>query len=102
MLTLTNISRSFQVGEEEVQALKEVSLTIAAGEYVSIMGPSGSGKSTLLNILGLLDRPTRGTYEQVLPDWGLHLVDVNVAMGNLLDTVRTQTRAFLAGSQRVR
>jgi putative ABC transport system ATP-binding protein len=63
MLTLTNISRSFRVGEEEVHALKTVSLSIGAGEYVSIMGPSGSGKSTLLNILGLLDRPTSGTYE---------------------------------------
>ena len=63
MLTLTNISRSFRVGEEEVHALKGVSLAIDAGEYVSIMGPSGSGKSTLLNILGLLDRPTSGTYQ---------------------------------------
>ncbi|MGZ5444994.1 MAG: ABC transporter ATP-binding protein [Thermoanaerobaculia bacterium] len=63
MLTLTDISRSFRIGDEEVHALRGVSLTIAAGEYVSIMGPSGSGKSTLLNILGLLDRPSRGTYE---------------------------------------
>ena len=63
MLTLTDISRSFRIGDEEVHALRGVSLAIAAGEYVSIMGPSGSGKSTLLNILGLLDRPSCGTYE---------------------------------------
>lgn len=63
MLTLTNISRTFVVGDEEVHALRSVSLSIEAGEYLSIMGPSGSGKSTLLNILGLLDRPSTGTYE---------------------------------------
>jgi putative ABC transport system ATP-binding protein len=63
MLRLTNISRTFQVGDEDVHALKNVSLTIDEGEYASIMGPSGSGKSTLLNILGLLDRPSEGTYE---------------------------------------
>ncbi|HUP49833.1 MAG TPA: ABC transporter ATP-binding protein [Thermoanaerobaculia bacterium] len=63
MIALTNISRVFEVGDQEVAALREVTLGIERGEYVSIMGPSGSGKSTLLNILGLLDRPTRGTYE---------------------------------------
>jgi putative ABC transport system ATP-binding protein len=63
MIRLTNIRREFAVGEETVHALRDVNLLIAAGEYVSIMGPSGSGKSTLLNILGLLDRPTSGTYE---------------------------------------
>src|SRR6266511_4374081 len=63
MIKLANISRVFQVGEEEVHALHDVDLTVDRGEYVSIMGPSGSGKSTLLNIVGLLDRPTSGTYE---------------------------------------
>jgi len=62
MIELTNIHRDFLVGDQEVHALDDVTLTIEPGEYVSIMGPSGSGKSTLLNLLGLLDRPTSGTY----------------------------------------
>jgi putative ABC transport system ATP-binding protein len=62
MIELDDIHRDFQVGEQTVHALDGVSLTISAGEYVSIMGPSGSGKSTLLNLLGLLDRPSSGTY----------------------------------------
>jgi putative ABC transport system ATP-binding protein len=62
MMELSGICREYVVGAETVHALDEVNLTIGAGEYVSIMGPSGSGKSTLLNVLGLLDRPTAGTY----------------------------------------
>ena len=62
MIEISNLSRHFQVGEQLVKALDAVSLTFEAGDYVSIMGPSGSGKSTLLNIIGLLDRPTSGTY----------------------------------------
>jgi len=62
MIRLEQIHRSFPVGAEEVHALEDVSLRIAPGEYVSIMGPSGSGKSTLLNIIGLLDRPSAGIY----------------------------------------
>lgn len=62
MIELSHIHRNFQVGDQTVHALDDVTLTIGSGEYVSIMGPSGSGKSTLLNLLGLLDRPSSGLY----------------------------------------
>ena len=62
MIELQKVCRHFQVGDQMVHALDHVDLTIESGEFISIMGPSGSGKSTLLNILGLLDRPTHGSY----------------------------------------
>ncbi|MDR0682929.1 MAG: ABC transporter ATP-binding protein [Dysgonamonadaceae bacterium] len=62
IIKIEQLSRTFQVGSEEVHALKGVSFTICSGEFVSIMGTSGSGKSTLLNVLGCLDRPTSGEY----------------------------------------
>ncbi len=63
MILLQHINRDFQVGDEVVHALRDIQLQIPAGEYLSLMGPSGSGKSTLLNLLGLLDRPSSGSYE---------------------------------------
>jgi putative ABC transport system ATP-binding protein len=63
MIRLSDIQRTFQVGDQQVRALVDVNLAIKAGEYISIMGPSGSGKSTLLNLLGLLDSPSAGVYE---------------------------------------
>ncbi|OGQ95829.1 MAG: macrolide ABC transporter ATP-binding protein [Deltaproteobacteria bacterium RIFOXYD12_FULL_57_12] len=62
MIEVQGISRVFSVGDEQVLALQDVSLSVHAGEYISIMGPSGSGKSTLLNTIGLLDRPDTGRY----------------------------------------
>ncbi|MCG8484698.1 MAG: ABC transporter ATP-binding protein [Clostridia bacterium] len=62
MIKIQDMSKVYQLGEIEVPALKQVNLTIEEGEFTSIMGPSGSGKSTLMNILGCLDRPTKGLY----------------------------------------
>jgi len=62
LIELSGIERIFQLGDSEVHALRHLELSIAAGEYVAVMGPSGSGKSTLLNLLGLLDHPNIGIY----------------------------------------
>jgi putative ABC transport system ATP-binding protein len=61
VVQMTGIGRTFP-GPPEVPAVREVDLTVQRGEYVSIVGPSGSGKSTLLHVLGLLDRPSHGSY----------------------------------------
>lgn len=62
LLELENLNRKFQVGDQTVHALNDISLNVTRGDYVSIMGPSGSGKSTLLHILGLLDSADSGRY----------------------------------------
>lgn len=62
IVTLRQVTKTYHMGESELHALRDIDLEIKEGEYVAIMGPSGCGKSTLLNVLGCLDRPTRGAY----------------------------------------
>src|SRR3982074_1903984 len=62
VIRLENVHKTYDLGEIQVQALRGISLEVRQGEFVAVMGPSGSGKSTLMNILGCLDRPTRGHY----------------------------------------
>jgi putative ABC transport system ATP-binding protein len=62
LLNVNNLRKVFRRGEEEIIAIKDVTLSINTGEFIAITGPSGSGKSTLLYILGMLDRPTSGTF----------------------------------------
>jgi putative ABC transport system ATP-binding protein len=62
LITMRNIWRTYQMGSEELHALRDVSFDVKKGEYVAIIGPSGSGKSTLMNLIGCLDTPSQGQY----------------------------------------
>ena len=63
MIKVKNLKKQFQIGSETVNAIKDISFEVNAGEFISIMGPSGSGKTTLMNIIGCLDTPSSGEYE---------------------------------------
>ncbi len=75
LIKVKNLKKKFQIGSETVNAIKDISFDVKAGEFISIMGPSGSGKTTLMNIIGCLDTPTSGEYH--LDDNEVSLLDDN-------------------------
>ncbi len=88
IIRLANITKLYQMGEEQVHALQGVSLEIMQNEYVAIMGPSGSGKSTMMNIIGCLDTPTSGLYE-------LNNTNVSEMNDNQLARIRNKEIGFV-------
>jgi len=88
LIELEDVHKTYASGDVKVHALAGVSLSIAAGEFVAVMGPSGSGKSTLMNLLGCLDRPTSGRYL-------LDGKDVSKLDKNQLSEVRNRTLGFV-------
>ena len=87
-IDVRDVVKTYALGDVEVCALRGVSFSIAAGEYVAIMGPSGSGKSTLMNLLGCLDRPSSGRYV-------LDGVDVSTLDDNALAAIRLKKLGFV-------
>lgn len=89
IIKLNDIVKKFYIGEpNELEILHGISLEVKEGEFVSIVGPSGSGKSTLMNLIGVLDRPTSGSYY-------LDGIDVGNARDNELSDIRNQKIGFV-------
>ena len=88
LIKVKNLKKQFQIGSETVNAIKDISFDVNAGECISIMGPSGSGKTTLMNIIGCLDTPTSGEY---------HLDDNEVSLleDNELAAIRNKKIGFV-------
>jgi len=88
LVELKNIRKSFKLGNQEVEILHGVNLSVKEGEFVAMMGPSGSGKSTTMNILGCLDKPTEGTYL-------LNGEDISMLESDQLATIRNKMIGFV-------
>lgn len=88
LIEIKDLSKIYQMGSNELHALKKINLSIEHGEFVSIMGTSGSGKSTLMNILGCLDRPSLGNYY-------LEGIDINDKTEDELSDIRNQKIGFV-------
>lgn len=88
MIRLNDIVKIYHRGDQELQVLKGVSLSVAEGDFVAIIGPSGSGKSTLMNMIGLLDVPTTGTYT-------LDGVDTQGLSDNKMAALRNEKIGFI-------
>ena len=88
MIEVKRLSKTYQLGELEVHAMRDVTFRINAGEFVAVMGPSGSGKSTLMNLLGCLDLPSSGSYL-------LDNIDIRSLSANQLADVRNQQIGFV-------
>jgi len=88
MISLKSIKKTYKIGDEVIEALKDISLNIYKNEYVALMGPSGSGKSTLMNMLGCLDSPSSGEYI-------LNNLSVAIMSDNDLAQVRNKEIGFV-------
>ncbi len=88
LIETRDLWKTYVMGDEEIHALRGVSITIERGEYVAIMGPSGSGKSTLMNLIGCLDTPSKGTYL-------LNEKEVSLMNDNELARIRNEEIGFV-------
>ena len=88
LIETRDLWKTYQMGDEEIHALRGVSISIERGEYVAIMGPSGSGKSTLMNLIGCLDTPSKGTYL-------LNNKEVSLMNDNELARIRNEEIGFV-------